>query len=409
MTIDESGNGNEMPWPIERSAEAMMSKVKKEAKQWVRAEGKPSRAAGQHRSVAASPPSSANLARRIIQFDSEDASTFSPHTLPPAEVMLAAARTPIPWPSGKEPKPQPLSPAPAPTDALPQFDYLVVTWTAEEAKCLADTLTPGYPSKTAWYPYTHNFTSDFVPIIRRGAPSVQDSHRLGSYFPTLVGGKRVLCFKSELHMSQDGPKLPIAKLWQQLIAETQPKLVITTGTAGGIGAAIELGDVVVAPSVRFDCLKSFKSAPFHDSVYACSKLKTTSLATAQQLFAANQAHLPPAPRPARVFTRPAAGVTITDVVTTDFFAFDDSTDHYGLQGLGAAVEMGDAVLGLVVEQLGAKAPKWIAVRNASDPQIDATGLTPKEVATKAAQIYERYGYWTTIPSAITCWSLILDN
>ncbi len=71
--------------------------------------------------------------------------------------------------------------------------------------------------------------------------------------------------------------------------------------------------------------------------------------------------------------------------------------------------MGDAVLGLVVQQLGAKAPRWIAVRNASDPQIDATGLTQQEVATKAAQIYERYGYWTTIPSAITSWALILDN
>ncbi len=274
--------------------------------------------------------SAMEVARHILTFDAEDASTFSKHTLPPAQVMLRATRTPIPWPSGKDPRPQPLSPVPAPTQALTQFDYLVVTWTVEEAKCLADTLTPGYPSKTAWYPYTHNFTSEFVPIIRPGAPSVQDAHRLGSYFPTVIDGKRVLCFKSELHMSQDGPKLPIAKLWQQLIAEVQPKLVITTGTSGGIGSSIELGDVVVAPTVRFDCQKSFKNAAFHDSQYACSKLKTTSFAAAQKLFAANQAHLPSASRPPRIFTQPAMGVTITDVVTTDFFAFDDSTDHYGL-------------------------------------------------------------------------------
>jgi hypothetical protein len=55
------------------------------------------------------------------------------------------------------------------------------------------------------------------------------------------------------------------------------------------------------------------------------------------------------------------------------------------------------------------APKWAAIRNASDPQIDSTGLTTKQAAEKAAQIYEKYGYWTTIPSAITCWSVILDN
>ena len=102
-------------------------------------------------------------------------------------------------------------------------------------------------------------------------------------------------------------------------------------------------------------------------------------------------------------------VSITDIVTTDFFAFDDTTNRFGLQGLGAAVEMGDAVLGLVVQQLGASAPKWAAVRNASDPQIDATGLTKSEAEKKAGQIYERFGYWTTIPSAITCWAIVLDN
>ena len=95
----------------------------------------------------------------------------------------------------------------------------------------------------------------------------------------------------------------------------------------------------------------------------------------------------------------------TEIVTTDFFAFDDTSDTFGLEGLGLAVEMGDAVLGMVVQQMGARAPKWAAVRNASDPQIDSTGLTKKEAATKAGQIYERFGYWTTIPSAITCWGI----
>jgi hypothetical protein len=392
----------------------MMSKVKKAAKKASGGVRKPAKASAKPRrskppEAPAAARSAVSLARQIIMFDSQDSATFTPHTLPTAQVMLATTRSPIAWPSGKDPRPEPLTPAPAPTAPLPQFDYLVVTWTMEEAKCLADTLTPGIPAKTAWYPYTHRFESEYVPLIRPAAPSVRDSHRLGSYFPTRIAGKRVLCFKSELHFSQDGPKMPIAKLWKQLIAEVQPKLVITTGTAGGIGAGIELGDVVVAPSVRFDCQHTFKSAPFRNSVYPCSKLKTTSLAIAQKLFAANEGHLPPTIRPLRIFTQPIGGISRADVVTTDFFAFDDSTNQYGLQGLGAAVEMGDAVLGLVMQELGSKAPRWAAVRNASDPQIDATGLTPKEAATKAAQIYQRYGYWTTIPSAITCWALIVDN
>jgi len=349
-----------------------------------------------------------DLSRHILAFDSEDPSTFSAHTLPQPAVMKAEERSPIPWPQGEAPTPQPLGKKPSPTDPLPQADYVVVTWTVEEAKSLADTLTPGYPSKTSWYAYAHNFKTQYVPIIRKGAPSLE-SKRLGSYFLTRIAGKSVLCMKSELHLSQDGPKMPIAKLWAQIIAEAKPKLIITTGTAGGIGAAVELGDVLSAKAVRFDCLKQFKSQPFHNSIYPCSSLAYKSTTIAEKLFLANTSHLPTASRPPKIFTKSAAPMKVPDVVTTDFFAFDDSSNTYGLQGLGGTVEMGDAVLGLVISQMTTGAPEWAAIRNASDPQIDSNGLTPEQAAQKAAQIYEKFGYWTTIPSAITCWSVILDN
>jgi len=349
-----------------------------------------------------------DLARHIIMFDRDDPATYSPHTLPPAMIMAASERTPIPWPAGAAPTPKPLARAPSPSDPLPQCDYVLVTWTVEEAKALADTLTPGYPSKTAWYNYAHNFQSQFVPLIRRGAPALE-SKRLGSYFLTGIAGKMTLCMKSELHLSQDGPAMPIALLWKQIIDEAKPKLIITTGTAGGIGAHIELGDVVTAQAVRFDCQRTFKSKPFHNSVYTCSKLSHTSCPAAEKLFAANAAHLPASTRPPRIFTKSASDAKVPDVVTTDFFAFDDSSNTYGLKKLGAAVEMGDAVLGMVISQMGSGAPLWAAIRNASDPQIDDSGLTLKEAANKAGQIYEKYGYWTTIPSAITCWATVKDN
>ena len=38
------------------------------------------------------------------------------------------------------------------------------------------------------------------------------------------------------------PESPVAKLWKQIITKTECKLIITTGTAGGIGAEGELGD-----------------------------------------------------------------------------------------------------------------------------------------------------------------------
>ncbi|HEY1299647.1 MAG TPA: hypothetical protein VGF07_04070 [Stellaceae bacterium] len=367
-----------------------------------------SKAGATGRAASMPRPTSRALARHIIEFDAEDPKTFASFSVPAAALAAAAQRNPIPWPAGQAPTPLPLPAAPPRDAPLPQFDYLVVTWTVAEAKCLADTLTPGYPSRTAWYEYAHNFASDFLPQIRKGAPA-RAANRLGSWFATRIGEKRVMCFKSELHLSQDGPKLPLAQLWRQLITEVKPTLVITTGTAGGIGSGIELGDVVVARKVRFDCLKEFKSRPFHAASYDCTRLDTADLAAAARLFAANAGHLPPAPRPPAIVASATPSVPVPDIVTTDFFAFDDSSNTFKLQGLGGAVEMGDAVLGLVIDELRGAAPRWVAVRNASDPEIDATGLTPKETAKKAAQIYERFGYWTTIPSAITCWALILAN
>jgi hypothetical protein len=94
------------------------------------------------------------------------------------------------------------------------------------------------------------------------------------------------------------------------------------------------------------------------------------------------------------------------VVTTDFFGFDTSDNHYKLKGLGDVSEMGDAVLGLVAKELGANAPRWIAIRNVSDPQIKADGLTLKQQAAMAAQIYKGFGRWSSVCSAITCWASV---
>ena len=72
-----------------------------------------------------------------------------------------------------------------------------------------------------------------------------------------------------------------------------------------------------------------------------------------------------------------------------------------------AVEMGDAVLGLVATTDLADPPPWVIIRNASDPQIDGS-LTLAQQAATAARIYEKYGYWTTVNSAIVTWSAITD-
>ncbi len=67
--------------------------------------------------------------------------------------------------------------------------------------------------------------------------------------------------------------------------------------------------------------------------------------------------------------------------------------------------MDDAALALTCTTL-ADPPAWVSVRNASDPQIPSVGTLPEQ-AKQAAKIYEQYGYWTTVNSAITTWALIV--
>ena len=341
-----------------------------------------------------------DLQREIIDFDSE---------APEGKEFLAfttatglSRYTDVPWPKGLAPKTDKAAPA-GPGGGLPTADVLVVTWTVDEGHALSRVLTPGKDSRNDYRPYTHNFAS-ISKKMRPGCPALE-LKRLGTYWTTKIGAKSVVVFKSDSHMSQDGPKLPNIDVWSQIISEVQPKIVITTGTAGGIGKPFEVGDVVVSPIVRFDCISKFKSEPFHDAHYSSVAPKTKYLATAKTLFKANSGQLPKEnTRPPNI-VRVAPTALASSVMTTDFFGFDTSDNHYHLQGLADVSEMGDAVLGLVASRMGDKAPRWVAVRNVSDPQIKAEG-TLRQQAQIAAQIYKGFGRWSSVCSAIVCWALI---
>jgi nucleoside phosphorylase len=352
-------------------------------------------------------PSSAveDLQREIIDFDSEapEGMQFLAFT-----TATGLSRfTDIPWPTGLAPQTGgPFSGTPA--SPLPKADVLVVTWTVDEGHALSRVITPGKDSRNDYRSYTHNFAA-ISQKMRNGCPA-KLAQRLGAYWITKIGGKSVVVFKSDSHMSQDGPQLPNIDVWSQIISEVKPKLVITTGTAGGIGKNFEVGDVVVSPIVRFDCTAKFKNKkvdgkPIATAHYSSSAVKTTHFASAKKLFKANADQLPKDnTRPPKIL-RVSPTKLASSVVTTDFFGFDTSNDHFHLQGLGDVSEMGDAVLGLVAEQMGTSAPRWVAVRNVSDPQIKAEG-TLKEQAALAAQIYKGFGRWSSVCSAIVCWALI---
>ena len=288
-----------------------------------------------------------DLQREIIEFDSE--ASEGKEFLAFTTATGLSRYTDVSWPRGLAPKTgKALSGSTS--SPLPKADVLVVTWTVDEGHALSRVITPGKNSRNDYRSYAHNFAS-ISKNMRRGCPALQ-AKRLGAYWTTKIGAKSVVVFKSDSHMSQDGPKLPNIDVWKQIIAEVQPKLVITTGTAGGIGRQFEVGDVVVSPIVRFDCISRFKSEPFHSAHYWSLAAKTKYFPTAKRLFKANAGQLP------KDNTRPPNIVLVapsaleSSVVRTDFFGFDTSNNHYHLRGLGDVSEMGDAILGLVARRWG---------------------------------------------------------
>ncbi len=95
------------------------------------------------------------------------------------------------------------------------------------------------------------------------------------------------------------------------------------------------------------------------------------------------------------------------ILTTDFFEYGTTANR--LDREGAAVEMGDAVLGLACSEL-ADPPHWAVVRNMSDPVINGDlparefHLNPQ--TTWAVGYYTAYGKWTSIIGALATWGII---
>ena len=92
------------------------------------------------------------------------------------------------------------------------------------------------------------------------------------------------------------------------------------------------------------------------------------------------------------------------VVTTDFFAFDDSTDFYKLQSLGRACDMGDAMVGHAMQDC--PGVDWYAVRNAPDPRIPNPQGDIEAANHQAGRIYAEWVAFTTAGSGIATRAIV---
>jgi nucleoside phosphorylase len=355
------------------------------------------------------------------------------------------------YPNGLKPTPLPINPKPDKSDSLPKADIVVIAWTVAEAEALADIFTCPFhrpamsnPTRNDWYAYDRNFISNFRDKIRRGAPSRGDCDNvnlLGSYFLSTIGTKKVLCFKSELHLNQDGIKtgegtatLPVKDLFKQIIQETEAKYILTTGTCGATYVDHDLGDVVVTLSAKFRLQDEFKNEIFNGKTYKSnwnvptqyfhmaegfmqkhmSKIQEPDILPPTEKYQYNGNPIPTRKNTPNIFLEGLNLPTAAPILTTDYFEFGNSTTN-NLENEGCGVEMGDAVLGLVCSELGQQAPKWAVIRNLSDPVIngklreDAPNSNIPRIRLQtmwAVWYYQTYGYWTSANSALATWAII---
>jgi nucleoside phosphorylase len=364
------------------------------------------------------------FAEGLIDFDSQGSEGAVLRAANPKGPPSLRHFVQIEWPAGLTPTPAAAMPT---GKSLPEADVLIVTWTADEGSALSRVMTPGHeshrpvsadafePGTSYWEPYDKNFAT-ITSTMRAGAPAIK-AGRLGTYWTTKIGDRSVTLFKSDSHMSQDSARnvprdpatTPNRLVWEQIIDDVKPKWVITTGTGGGIGSGSVVGDVIVSRFVTFDSLDRHAIPPvdtptFED--FSCPvDAPRRDPAETRALFSPNAGFLPggpSAPLPQIHF----AATAEAGVLTTAGFDYDDSKNTDGLQGHGLVCDMGDAVLGSVCKQLGNKAPNYLAIRNVSDPQIDAADGTPKQQQAQAGLIYRHYGKWSSVCSGIVCWSVV---
>jgi nucleoside phosphorylase len=321
---------------------------------------------------------------------------------------------------------------------LPRADVVVITWTVAEWAALhrvfVDNPPPRGPGfertswRRRWLPYRRDFyevaddlwlhrliaRSDANPVTSEGAPALdRRSLAWGSFcVVTLGAGTRVLLFKSELHPNTDGESLPLRRLVRQIIADAQPSLVLSIGTAGGVRVEDGLGDALVATSARFELSDEFRTASFNGQTFRSTWVPPLrQIARAQALLRPVDefAVEPPTPYyPANLRLQPlphTPRIKIADlpVLTTDRFEWGTTANR--LWERACCVEMDDAVVAMACDE--AKVPFGF-VRNVSDPVLDGRLPRPLQAAW-AVMTYRKLGLLTSFNGAIATWAVLATD
>lgn len=376
-----------------------------------------------------------STSKTVGRYKEASSSSGSSHPgLPPVDWKSAGLEGPQmvstkDWNPNKDPKKFPI-------------DMIIMTWTSAEWAAFAQVMTGrtdempygGYSPdgpywKDDWVSY-YNYWDDNV--LSAGSPSIKNT-AWGSCcvvkFPQ--NGKQALLFKSDMHISTDGPTIPLQNMVQQLINEFDPKLVLTIGTAGGTNTSDNLGSANITNGGHCKLSGEFSGLNlwFNNTTFQSDWTpKTTYLSKAQDdlsktvpvtqdwiqsiydakkdelmdnctgkpypLSSVQNANIGPDNIPVKLNNVANEKMVLTTnsyvVATTD-----GSYDDY------AAMEMDDAVIGMVCN---ANKIDFGVVRNISDP-VQNEGLNQTAAGNWGSAIYSAFGFYTSYNGALAAWAI----
>jgi len=319
--------------------------------------------------------------------------------------------------------------------ALPQADIIIITWTSAEWAALdhvfCDSDQPmSYNAiantksfSTGWLLYDRDFSS-VVDQLTSKSPS-KDDEAWGKFRMVTVNNKRVLLFKSDMHLSTDGTPIPALQMVDQLIADSSPSLILTIGTAGGTRNQDNLGSVNITNGAHFQLVNQFQSKPFNNQTFADnwtftagslslvnSLLLETPVTTAVLQELLNKMN-----------TQEKTSFTLSDVMnaeiqpgaippvlntlwptptlTTNGYGVADDKGNYATY---AVMEEDDAVVAMEAE---AKNIAFGIVRNISDP-VQVSSLDSAIQESWAGSIYNTFGFYSSFNGALAAWAILMS-
>lgn len=305
---------------------------------------------------------------------------------------------------------------------LPAADAVVIVWTDAEWAAAEHVFCQS--GKAMNYSSRNDSSWPGWQKYKKGVPSgVSGWSYWGEYRLVQIGQAKVLLFKSNTHLDFPGQQY-LSQLISKIINTVNPKLILSTGTAGGARPGDHIGTVnVVRSATLYETNQPQSSWPDYSSAWSVDwsvvaesgfhkllfPVPTTS-ADLQSIctqfnsfYSCNYALSDLNPGNVNMADPTPAinnlSVGNTPLLTTDSFVVGTSS---GQLGSFACVEMDDAI---IAKTCAASHIPYGSARNISDP-IQNASLPPKIQAHWGQAIYNVYGFYTTYNNSIAAWAVL---